>query len=89
MSLFVCFICCFFNLFDLLFFYLAPRPPNADFRLLSSKELSEAEKETSAKPVCTVISLNTSSPKFYKGIRFISGTSILQTTEVSLNGIFF
>ncbi|XP_052708553.1 cilia and flagella-associated protein 47-like isoform X1 [Crassostrea angulata] len=29
-----------------------PRPPNADFRLLSSKELSEAEKETSAKPVC-------------------------------------
>lgn len=45
-----------------MFFYLAPRPPNADFRLLSSKELSEAEKETSAKPVCTVISLNTSSP---------------------------
>lgn len=68
MSLFVC------------LFVLAPRPPNADFRLLSSKELSEAEKETSAKPVCTVISLNTS------GIRFISGTSILQTTEVSLNG---
>lgn len=46
-------------MFDLLFI-LAPRPPNADFRLLSSKELSEAEKETSAKPVCTVISLNTS-----------------------------
>lgn len=51
-------------MFNLLFFLnLAPRPPNADFRLLSSKELSEAEKETSAKPVCyTVISLNTSSP---------------------------
>ena len=30
---------------------IAPRPPNADFRLLSSKELSEAEKETAAKPV--------------------------------------
>lgn len=43
-------------------FVLAPRPPNADFRLLSSKELSEAEKETSAKPVCRIISLNTSRP---------------------------
>ena len=32
-------------------FMIAPRPPNADFRLLSSKELSEAEKETAAKPV--------------------------------------
>lgn len=61
-------------------FVLAPRPPNADFRLLSSKELSEAEKETSAKPVCRVISLNTSCPKVY--LRYI----ILLTREVSLTG---
>lgn len=65
-------------------FVLAPRPPNADFRLLSSKELSEAEKETSAKPVCRVISLNIFSllQRYNIYLRYI----IHLTRDVSLTG---